>query len=308
MHRVHSPHEESALVAGIAAFATWGFVPVYWKLLKAVPAQEILAHRFIWTWLFMIALLSWQRRWPEVLACVRSPRTAWLCVASGTAIAVNWLVFIWAVNTGRVLETSLGYFMTPLVNVLFGALFFRERLTRAQLASVTLATGAVLYLTIDLGTPPWVALALCLSFGMYGLFRKTSGAAPTPGLFMETTALAPIALGFLLYLAGRGTSHFAVTKPGVSLLLVSTGVVTAVPLLWFAHAARHLRLTTIGFLQYLAPMGTFCLGLFLYHEPFRRAQLVTFVLIWIALVIYTTDAVWRWRAGKAIVPVPPLEM
>lgn len=256
----------------------------------------------------MVVLLSWQRRWPEVLANVRSPRTFWLCVASGFSIAVNWLVFIWAVNAGHVLQTSLGYFMTPLVNMLFGALFFRERLTRAQLASVTLATGAVIYLTIDLGTAPWVALALCLSFGTYGLFRKISGAAPTPGLFVETAALAPIALGFLLFLGWRGTAHFGVAKPGMSLLLCSTGVVTGVPLLWFAHAARHLRLTTLGFLQYLAPMGTFCLGLFIYHEPFRRSQLVTFILIWIALIIYTVDAVRRWRAGKRIEPVPPLEM
>ncbi|MEO8950911.1 MAG: EamA family transporter RarD [Chthoniobacterales bacterium] len=296
------------MIAGIAAFATWGLVPIYWKLLKAVPAEEILAHRFVWTWLFMVALLSWQRRWPEVVGNMRSPRTFWFCVASGMSIAVNWLVFIWAVNADLVIETSLGYFMTPLVNMLFGAIFFRERLTRAQLASVGIATGAVIYLTIDLGAVPWVALALCISFGTYGLFRKVSGAAPTPGLFVETTALAPLALVFLLYIAWRGVPYFQVAKPGLSLLLISTGIVTGIPLLWFAHAARHLRLTTIGFLQYLAPMGTFCLGLFLYHEPFRRAQLVTFVLIWIALVIYTTDAVWRWRAGKAIVPVPPLEM
>jgi chloramphenicol-sensitive protein RarD len=306
--RPHSADQKSALLAGVAAFGSWGLVPVYWKLLKAVPADEILAHRFIWTWVFMVALLSWQRRWPEVLCNLRSPRTFWLCVASGVSIAVNWLVFIWAVNAGRVLQTSLGYFMTPLVNMLFGAVFLRERLSRTQLASVVLAIGAVIYLTVDLGTAPWVALALCISFGTYGLFRKISGAAPTPGLFVETTALVPIAFGFLFYLAGRGTSHFAYTKTGMSLLLISTGVVTGVPLLWFAHAARHLRLTTLGFLQYLAPMGTFCLGLFLYHEPFRQAQLVTFVLIWIALIIYTIDAVARWRIGKAIERVPPLEM
>ncbi len=306
MHRVHSPHEKSALVAGVAAFATWGLVPIYWKLLKAVLAGEILAHRFIWTWIFMVALLSWQRRWPQVIANMRSPRTFWLCVASGVSIAVNWLVFIWAVNAGRVLETSLGYFMTPLVNMLFGAIFFRERLTRAQLASVVLATGAVIYLTIDLESAPWVALALCISFGTYGFFRKISGAAPTVGLFMETTALAPVALAFLLYLAWRGAPHFTLAKPGLSLLLISTGVVTGVPLLWFAHAARHLRLTTLGFLQYLSPMGSFCVGLFIYHEPFRRAQLVTFVLIWVALIIYSADAVARWRAVKAIGPAPPV--
>jgi len=306
MRHVESPHEKSALLAGVAAFVTWGLVPAYWKLLKTIPATEILAHRFVWTWIFMVALLTWQRRWPEVLGNLRAPRTFWLCVASGIAIAINWLVYIWAVNAGHVLETSLGYFMTPLVNVLFGALFFHERLTRAQLFSVLLAAGAVLYLSLDLGKAPWVALALCASFGAYGLLRKISGAAPTPGLFVETTALAPIALGFLLYLAARGGLHFGVTKPGVSILLVSTGIVTGVPLLWFAHAARHLRLTTLGFLQYLAPMGSFCLGVFVYHEPFSRARLITFALIWVALVIYTADAVLRWRAVKAIGPAPPV--
>ena len=305
MHRAHSPHEKSALVAGIAAFGTWGLVPVYWKLLKTIPAPEILAHRFVWTWVFMVALLSWQRRWPEVLANLRTPRTFWFCVASGLSIAVNWLIFIWAVNAGQVLQTSLGYFMTPLVNMLFGAIFFRERLTRAQLVSVMLAAGGVIYLSIDLGRAPWVALALCVSFGVYGLFRKVSGARPTPGLFVETAALAPVALGFLIYLAARGTTHFGTARPGISLLLASTGVVTGVPLLWFAHAARHLRLTTLGFLQYIAPMCTFCLGIFVYHEPFRHAQLVTFALIWIALVIYSADAVFRWRAGKTNAAVIP---
>ncbi len=306
MQRAHSPHEKSALIAGIAAFGTWGLVPVYWKLLKAVPAAEILAHRFLWTWVFMVVLLSWQGRWPEVTAYARSRRTFWFCVASGAAIAVNWGIFIWAVNAGHVLETSLGYFMTPLVNMLFGAIFFRERLTWPQRVSVALAAGAVIYLSLDLGKAPWVALALCFSFALYGLFRKVSGARPTPGLFLETTALAPLALVFVIYLAVRGVPHFGARQPAMSLLLVSTGIVTGVPLLWFAHAARHLRLTTLGFLQYLAPMCTFCLGVFVYHEPFRRARLITFGLIWIALMIYSADAVMRWRAVKVIGPAPPV--
>lgn len=306
MPRADSPHQRSALIAGIAAFGTWGLVPVYWKLLKTVPAEEILAHRFVWTCVFMVALLTWQRRWPEVRTNLRTGRTFWFCVASGLSIAINWLIFIWAVNAGHVLQTSLGYFMTPLVNMLFGAIFFRERLTPAQVVSVVLAAGAVTYLSIDLGRAPWVALALCFSFGVYGLFRKVSGAAPTPGLFVETVALAPLALAFLVFLGTRGTPHFGTSRPGMSLLLASTGVVTGVPLLWFAHAARHLRLTTLGFLQYLAPMCTFCLGIFVYHEPFRRAQLITFALIWVALVIYSVDAVWRWRAVKAIGPELPV--
>jgi chloramphenicol-sensitive protein RarD len=247
----------------------------------------------------MILLLNWQRRWPEVLANLGSRRTALLCAGSGLAIAINWFVFIWAVNAGRVLETSLGYFMTPLVNVLFGAIFLRERLARAQLVSVLLATGAVVYLTLGFGRPPWVALTLCFSFGIYGLLRKVSGAAPVPGLFLETTTIVPLALGWLIFAAHTPGTSFGLATPGLSLLLVSTGIVTGLPLLWFAHAARNLRLTTLGFLQYLAPSCTFFLGVFAFQEPFRREQLVTFVVIWIALTIFTADAVTRWRSSQA---------
>jgi chloramphenicol-sensitive protein RarD len=298
MKRAHSPHEKSALIAGIAAFMTWGLVVVYWKLLQSVPAGEILAHRFVWTCVFMIVLLSWQRRWPEVRANIQSRRTALFCVASGFAIAINWFFFIWAVNAGQVLETSLGYFMTPLVNVLFGAIFLRERLTRAQLVSVLLATTAVSYLTFGFGRLPWIALVLSCSFGFYGLFRKVSGAAAIPGLFLETTVLVPFALAYLILLERGDALHFRVSEPTLSLLLITSGIVTGVPLLWFAHAARHLRLTTVGFLQYLAPSCTFLLGVFVFKEPFRQAQLVTFGLIWIALAIFTADALARWRSAQ----------
>jgi chloramphenicol-sensitive protein RarD len=302
-----APNDTSGLVAGVAAFVTWGIVPVYWKLLRFVPAGEILAHRFVWTCVFMVLLLSWQARWGEVFANLRSRRTALFCAASGVAIAVNWGVFIWAVNAGHVLETSLGYFMTPLVNVLFGAIFLRERLTRLQLLSVLLATGAVLYLTLGFGRLPWIALTLCFSFGLYGLLRKVSGAAPIPGLFLETTIIVPLAFGWLFYIGGTAGPHFGRASFGLSLLLVSTGIVTGVPLLWFAHAARHLRLTTLGFLQYLAPSCTFFLGIFVFHESFRRAQMVTFALIWIALVIFTADAVARWRSTRPSA-LEPVEM
>ncbi len=301
-----TPNDKSGLIAGLSAFITWGLVPVYWKLFSALPATEILSHRFVWTCVFMVVLLSWQKRWPEVLSNLRNRRTALFCAGSGLAIAVNWLVFIWAVNAGHVLETSLGYFMTPLVNVLFGAIFLRERLTRAQILSVTLATGAVCFLAFGFGKMPWVALTLCFSFGLYGLLRKISGAAPIPGLFLETTLVVPLGLACLIYLGRHHTSHFGSAAPGLSLLLASTGIVTGVPLLWFAHAARNLRLTTLGFLQYLAPSCTFFLGIFVYHEAFRREQMLTFALIWVALAIFTIDAVARWRAPKA--ELQPIEL
>ena len=290
--------ERSALIAGFAAFGLWGLIPVYWKLLKSVPALEIIAHRFVWTTLFLIILLSWQRRWPEVRQAASSRTTLLYCIASGLAVSLNWLVFIWAVNINHVVETSLGYFMTPLVNVLLGAVFLRERLTRWQLVSVLLAFVGVLNLTFGFGKFPWIALILCLSFGVYGLLRKKSGTRPIPGLFLETTLLTPIGLIYLLSLH-RGTGLiFGPVHTGFALLLVSTGIVTGLPLVWFGHAARHLRMTTIGFLQYLSPSGSFLLGVFLYHEPFTRNHLITFILIWIALAIFTTEAVHRWHVGR----------
>ena len=292
------PEQRSALIAGVAAFGFWGVIPIYWKFLQAIPASEILAHRFVWTTSFLVCLLTWQGRWPEVRSAMRSRRTMLLCLASGTAISCNWLMFIWAVNAGRVLETSLGYFMTPLVNVIFGAAFLRERLTRLQFAAVVLATLGVLNLTFGYGRFPWIALGLCVSWGFYGWLRKISGTAAIPGLFFEATLLLPLAIAFLFLLHQRGGGVFGTAHWNLSLLLISAGVVTGLPLVWFGHAARHLRLATIGFLQYLAPSGSYLLGVFLYHEPFTRAHLITFALIWIALALFTYEMIRLWRATR----------
>lgn len=289
-------HETLGFIAGIACFTTWGLIPGYWKLVSAVPATEILAHRFVWTTVFLSIVLSWQRRWNEVVANVRSPRVRIYCLTGGLAIASNWFLFIYAVNSGRVIETSLGYFMTPLMNVLFGALFLRERLTKWQLVSVVLALCGVLNLTLGYGRFPWIAICICFSFGLYGLLRKKSGTTAIPGLFIETILLLPIAIGFLLYLARTNALVFGHTELSTSILLVSTGVVTAVPLFWFGYAARHLRLITLGFIQYLSPILSFLLGVFLFHEPFTRGQLVTFILIWMALAVFSGEAILRWRS------------
>jgi chloramphenicol-sensitive protein RarD len=302
-----SARETSALLAAIGAFLTWGLIPGYWKLLKQVPASEILAHRYVWTTLFLTALLTWQGRWPEVRANARSPRALFYCLASGSIISINWFLFIWAVNIGRIIETSLGYFMTPLVNVLFGAIFLQERLTRWQIVAVALAAGGVVNLTFGYGRFPWVALALCVSFGIYGLLRKQSGTAAIPGLFFETIMLAPFALVYLISRQAHGTLSFGHVGWVLTVLLMSTGVITAVPLAWFGYAARHLRLTTVGFLQYLAPSGSFCLGVFVYHETFTRGHLITFSLIWLALIVFTLDTLTRWRSVRAEAAAATLE-
>ena len=303
-HSASKSDETLGLIAGIAAFTTWGLIPVYWKLFREIPATEILANRFVWTSLFLIGLLSWQGRWAEVTETLRSRRATWFCLSSGTAVALNWFFFIYAVNIGRVIETSLGYFMTPLVNVLLGAIFLRERLTRLQLVAVSLATGAVLYLTVGYGQFPWIALALCTTFGLYGLLRKKSGTRAVPGLFIETALLVPVAIAYLAVLQTKGALHFYYNGWSGSVLLMSTGIVTAVPLFWFGYAARHLRLTTVGFLQYLSPTGSFFLGVFLYHEPFTRTHLISFSLIWIGLGLFTFDAVTRWRTNRVGGPSP----
>src|SRR3954468_16187784 len=297
-HSSVAKEDRSGLIAGIAAFGTWGLIPVYWKLFTNISASEILAHRFVWTTGFLVGLLSWQQRWPEVREATRSRRALLYCIGSGLAISVNWFFFIWAVNAGRVIEKSLGYFMTPLINVLFGATFLRERLTRWQLLSVFLALAGVLNLTLGYGRFPWLAITLCVSFGLYGLLRKKSGVRPIPGLFLETTLLTPIAAGYLIYLERGGSGTMGSAAWSMIFLLISTGIVTGLPLVWFGHAARHLRLTTLGFLQYLSPSCTFFLGVFLFHEPFTRAHLITFTFIWIALIIFTTEAIWRWRSGR----------
>src|SRR5436305_14601894 len=291
-------HEASGLIAGIAAFTTWGLIPIYWKLLAAVPATEILAYGFVWTTVLLSIVLSWQRRWPELIANVRSPRARIYCLTGGLAIASNWFLFIYAVNTGRVVETSLGYFMTPLMNVLFGALFVRERRTRLQFASVLLSTLGGVNLTFGYGRFPWIAVLLCVTFGLYGLLRKQSGTAAIPALFIETILLVPFAVVFLIYLQRSGALVFGRAGWSLSILLISTGFVTAVPLFWFGYATRHLRLITVGFLQYLSPIGSFFLGVFLFHEPFTRGHLITFGLIWIALAIFTAEAVLRWRSTR----------
>src|SRR5947209_6942312 len=245
--RSEKSQETYGLVAGIAAFTTWGLIPIYWKLLAAVSATEILAHRFVWTTIFLSVVLSWQRRWPELIANVRSRRARIYCLTGGLAIASNWFLFIYAVNIGRFI---------------------------------------------------WIAVLLCVTFGLYGLLRKQSGTAAIPGLFIETILLVPFALVFLIYLQRSGTLMFARAGWSLSMLLISTGIVTAVPLFWFGYATRHLRLITVGFLQYLSPIGSFFLGVFLYHEPFTRGHLVTFVLIWLALALFTSEAVLRWRSSR----------
>ncbi|MEM9554761.1 MAG: EamA family transporter RarD [Acidobacteriota bacterium] len=273
----------------IGAFLLWGVSPVFWKLLDTVPPLEILGHRVVWCALLMAIYLV-IRRGRVMGGGLRGRRRAFIMLLGSTLlIATNWYLFILSVVTDRLLQASLGYYVNPLISVVLGMVFLGERMRRLQALSVAVAVVGVAVLTARLGHLPWLSVGLALSFGFYGLLRKTVPASPEEGLTLETWLLLPAALALLVPTHLQGGGAFG-TSWSMSLLLVAAGLWTAVPLLWFTHGARRLPLATVGVLQYLAPTGQFLLGVLVYREPFDSAQLVAFVLIWIALAIFTVDA------------------
>jgi chloramphenicol-sensitive protein RarD len=277
-----------ALAAG-AAYLIWGAFPLYFRALAAVTPLEVLAHRIAWSTLFMAVLVTALRRWPSVLAQLRAPGALRTLAGSALLISCNWLVYIWAVQAGHVLDASLGYFINPLVSVLLGVVFLHEPLSRAQRLAVVLATIGVLALVVRAGHVPWVALTLAGSFAFYGLLRKRRAVDAVAGLLAEVALLLPLALGWLGWLALRGESRYLHT-PSVTLLLSLSGVVTAVPLLLFGIGVRRIRLATVGLLQYLNPSAQFAQAVLLFGEPFAAAQGIAFGFIWASLAVYSFDA------------------
>jgi chloramphenicol-sensitive protein RarD len=275
-------------------------LPVYWKLLAAVPAHEILAHRIVWSVPLLAGWLAVRGRGGELRAALAAPRVLAVLAITTLLIAGNWWIYIWAVNSGRIVEASLGYFINPLVSVLLGVLFLRERLGRRRVLALALAAAGVAVLTLRLGRLPWVAFALALSFGLYGLLRKQVRAEAETGLLVETAFLWPFALGFLWLREAAGEAAFGHTGTGGGVLLAATGVVTVLPLVWFTRGARRLPLATIGFLQYLAPTLQFLLGVAVYREPFTAGHLAAFALIWAGLAVFTVDLRARAREGKPV--------
>ena len=285
-------------VSGASAFLIWGLSPVYWKALGSVPAFEIILHRTIWSLLFLAGVLTISRKWEPFKIALATPKVRWILLLSTIIVGGNWFLFIWAINSNQVLQTSLGYFINPLVNVLLGTLILRERLRPLQLLAVLLAGGAVLYLTIDFGRFPWIALTLGFSFALYGLIRKVAPVGALEGLTVETLFLSIPAVFFIADYEISGQGHFFAGHLSISLLLAGGALVTALPLLLFNIGARRLHLSTVGFLQYIAPSCTFILGAFVYREPLSLTQLVTFVLIWTALAMYSVDSVMVFRKIK----------
>jgi chloramphenicol-sensitive protein RarD len=289
------PQTTAGVVYAGSAFMIWGLSPVYWKALASVPAFEILMHRMIWSFLFLVPFVLRKDRRLEFLKAFTTPPTLLILGSTTLIVGGNWFLFIWAINSGHILQTSLGYYINPLVNVLLGVVFLRERLRKLQFAAVGLAFIGVFYLTVSYGQFPWVSLALAFSFGFYGLIRKVAPVGPLVGLTVETLLLSVPATTYLVYLDRMGVGAFLRADVATSFLLMGAALVTGLPLLLFTNGTKRLHLTTIGFLQYIAPSGTFLLAIFVYHEPLRSAQLSTFILIWSALALYSWDALMHSR-------------
>ncbi len=281
------------------AYILWGLLPLYWKALHDVPSSQIVAHRLVWSLVFVGLLLTARRNWGWLGKAIRQPRVLAIFALSGALLTVNWLVYIWGVNAGFIVETSLGYFINPLVNVLLGYLFLKERLRPAQWLALAVALAGVLYLTFSYGAFPWIALTLAFSFGVYGLLRKTATLNSAEGLFVETAVLFVPALGFLLFHELRGTGALGHVDGLTTLLLIGAGAATSIPLILFASGARRVTLTTMGLLQYIAPTMQFLIGVLIYGEPFGIGRVVGFGLIWAALVLYTAESLIT-RRRKAL--------
>jgi chloramphenicol-sensitive protein RarD len=290
------------LAAG-TAFTLWGVFPVYLRLMKQVPALEILSHRVLWSAVFLLAILGLRRQWGWIVSIRAKPRITLAFVASATMLGLNWVVYIWSVNHDHVIDASLGYFITPLFNVMFG-IALGERLRTLQWVSVALAACGVLWLTVSAGQLPWIGLVIAITFSLYGVIRKTAALGALEGLSIETLVLLPAAGAFLL-LPDTGSSHAFGSDAQITLLLMSAGPVTAIPLLMFAYGARRIPLSVVGLLQYIGPSIQLLLGVWLYAEAFGSTKLLGFALIWSGLALFSAEALLRsWRTPTAAAPIP----
>jgi chloramphenicol-sensitive protein RarD len=290
-----STDSRSGVIAGLAAYALWGMMPLYFAALRGVPAYEILAQRVVWCALFLAVLLTATGRWADLVRACRSAHVLRSFLLTSVLLSINWYTYIYGVRIGRTVETSLGYFINPLLNVALGYLFFRERLRPLQLGALALALAGVLNLVVAAEEFPWIALTVATSFALYGVLRKTAPADALVGLAIETFILLPPAAVFAAYLAAAGSFHLGTVDRTTDALLLASGAITAVPLLCFGVAARNLRLTTLGFLQYIAPSAQLLLAILVLGETVVVEKWLSFACIWIALAIYSLDA---WRGSR----------
>jgi len=291
--------QRAGLVYGFAAYGMWGLFPLYWPLLEPAGAMEILAHRMVWSVVVIALILVALRRWTWIGEVVRQPRRLGLIAIASVVVSVNWGMYIWAVNSGHVVETSLGYFINPLVTIALGVLVLHERLRPVQWAAVGIGAVSVVVLTVGYGRLPWIALTLAFSFGTYGLVKKKIAMGGLESLGAETSVQLLPALGFLVVLGARGDSTFTHDGPGHALLLAACGLVTAVPLICFGMAATRLPLSTIGLMQYLAPVFQLLIGVLHFHEEMPPERWAGFLLVWVALLLLTGDALRTARRSRA---------
>ena len=281
---------QRSFTSAIGAYVLWGILPIYWKLLEQVPAWEILSHRIIWSFVFLLSLLACTRRLgqfcADAKALIAQSQKALGILAASLLISLNWLLYIWAVNNGRIVEASLGYYINPLVNVVLGILFLKERLSRTQIAAVLLAAAGVLYLALHFGSLPWVALSLATTFGLYSLCKKLLNIGAVTSITLETLLITPIALSFLIFWHNSGIPVFHSEQPVAAALLLGSGIITAIPLLLFTSGANGLPLSVLGFIQFLSPTISLLVGVLVYHETFSSIHLASFSLIWLALILF----------------------
>ena len=294
------PTSRHGLLLGFAAYGIWGFFPLYWRLLAEATPLEILAHRVVWSVVFVAILLAARRRWRTVRELTGQPRKLAGVSLAAVLIGVNWLTFIYGVASEQVVEVSLGYFVTPLIAVGLGVVVLNERLRAAQWVAVGISALAVIVLTVDYGRLPWIALSLAVSFGLYGLVKKRLALPALEGLLVESAVLAPLALVYLGWLTTRGMPTFGHAGLGLTALLVVAGPVTAVPLLLFAGAANRIPLSILGVLQYLAPILHLAIGVLLFHEPMPAARLAGFELVWLALAVFSFDGIRTTRRSRLV--------
>lgn len=293
------------ILYGIGAYLMWGFFPIYFKALQVVPPLQILFHRVAWSFIFLALIIFLRREWRSLWSAISKPKVIAVYFIAALLLAVNWLTYVWGVNAGYVVETSLGYFINPLVSVAMGVILLRERLRPLQWLPVLLAALGVLYLTWQYGTLPWIALTLAFSFGLYGLLKKISPLGSLYGLTLETAILFLPALGYLLFAESQGSGAFGHIGPWRTILLGLAGIITAIPLLMFSSAARSIPLSLVGLLQYIAPTCQFLLGILVYNEPFTQTRLIGFSIIWAALLIFTLEGIAA-RRHSAISQAPRL--
>ncbi len=289
---------------GIGAYVLWGFFPIYWKFLHEVPALQVIGHRIAWSSLLLAFYILLTGQWQAFRAAAFQWRTIGIYLIAGILLSLNWLIYVWGVNAGYIVETSLGYFINPLLSVLLGVIFLRERLRPMQWVPVGIATLGVIYLTSVYGRLPWIALSLAFSFGFYGFVKKLSPLGSLYGLTLETGIVFPLALIYLAFVGLNGSGAFWHDGPSIDLLLAGTGVVTTIPLLMFASAAKQIPLTLVGLLQYVAPTLQFLIGVFVYKEAFDTSHLIGFAIVWAALIIFAVENYLAHRA--AMEPLPEL--